>query len=158
MRLINLLKQPGGIHEQGREVRFPLRYLDGKTPATREITAVLLPLSDKDWVAVEQQTVASLEVPDADGAQPRSRLPRDVEFSVQFLRMALRDPGDLGARLIDEERDVEALRDGLIGVQHQWFAEEYRQLLATEYPSLIKQKDVADLHQEAAGFSQGGQK
>lgn len=161
MRLINLLTQPGGVPEQGREVKFSLRYTSGRVPSTREVTAYMLPLSDRDWAEVERLTADALtegQTADGDPIPPRSNLPRGAEYVIQFLRLCLRDPGDLGARLCDDERDVQALRDGLVGPQHPWFVAEYRKLMASEYPGLVTEKDAAELHKEAADFSAGAQK
>lgn len=159
MRLINLLTQPGGVSEQGKEITFSLRYTSGRVPSTREVTAYMLPLSERDWADVARLTDEALApTPGQDGATlpPTSNLSRDTEFVIQFLRICLRDPGDLSARLVEDPRDVQALRDGLVGPQYPWFGKQYRALMANEYKDLVTVADADELHAESRDFSAPG--
>ncbi len=158
MRLINLLTQPGGVSEQGKEITFSLRYLAGRVPSTREVTAYMLPLSERDWADVARLTDEALvpEVKDGETLPPASNLSRDTEFVIQFLRVCLRDPGDLSARLVEDPRDVQALRDGLVGPQYPQFGKQYRALMASEYKDLVPAADADKLHTEARDFSSSG--
>lgn len=150
MRLTNLLKLPGGVHEQGRAVRFTLRYMDGKIPAQREVEAIMLPVSE---VETHRAQVAARDAAAQDGAQ----LPEPLEFVVQFMARALRDPGDLAAHLIEDPRDMQALRDGLVAPQYAQLTAEYRGMMASEYGDPTA-ADEADLKREAADFFGGAQK
>lgn len=148
MRLTNLLKLPGGIYEQGRPVRFDLRYLDGKIPSTRQVDAVMLPVSEVDIYRVKRAAQEAAAAKDAP-------LPEPLEYIVRFLQASLRDPGDLGARLIEDETDLQALRTGLAGPQYSRLTAEYQQLIETEYPEQVDGKNEEELRREAEGFSDG---
>jgi hypothetical protein len=146
MRLVNLLKLPGGVHEQGRRIKFPLRYLEGRVPATREVEAVMLPLSEVDIHRVTQAAKAAAAEKDAS-------LPESLEYVCRFLQASLRDPGDMSTRLIEDENDLQALRGGLVGRQYVDLPREYEELLATEYPAAPTDEDEEALRTEAGGFS-----
>lgn len=148
MRLHNLLEQPGGISEEGRPVQFRLRY-SGKdgSPQVRDVCAVMLPVSEAEWAQAKAE---------AEKVEGRT-LPEGLEFIVRLLQASLRDPGDLSKRLIEDPRDLQLLRAGLVEPQYALLLEEYRQLLRTEYPLVPSKEQVAELERHSADFSSGAQ-
>lgn len=150
MRLVNLLKLPGGVHEQGRRIKFTLRYLDGQIPAQRSVEAVMLPVSEVDIHRIQR---AARDAAAKEGAA----LPESLEYTVRFLQASLRDAGDMSARLIEDENDLQALRVGLAAPQFTSIIAEYTKLMATEYPPAPTQEDEEELEREAADFSGGAQ-
>lgn len=148
MRLNNLLQMAGGIHEQGREITFRLRYTgkDG-VPQVRDVTGVLFPLSEEEMQKAQEE---------ADDPKGRT-LPAGEEFVIRMLAVNLRDPSDLSKRLIEDPRDMALLRAGLVAPQYAWLLAEYRQLIEQEYPDVVTDKDAADLESQARVFSKGDQ-
>ncbi len=150
MRLHNLLAQPGGVAEQGREITLRLRVRGpGGVPTQRDLTVVLLPLS-------EVQMRRAAELARETAAQPGA-LPEGSELVIRVLQQSLRDPGDLGRPLVEDERDLAALRDGLVGVQYERLLQEYRALIDSEYPEHVSAADERDLAQQARDFLRGAQ-
>lgn len=155
MKLVNLLKMPGGVHEQGRPIKLTLRYLDGGAPATRQVPAVMLPVSEPDIYKVQRAAQAT-------AAKEGALLPESLEYTVRFLQASLRDPGDLSARLIEDENDLQALRVGLVAPQFKSLLEDYKALMRNEYPEPGDDEEGGPtaeeeeaLKQEAAGFTDG---
>lgn len=145
MRLSNLLHLPGGVHEQGRQITFTLRYTDGGQPHQRKVHALMMPISEMDLRKVEQ------------ASQTAEALDPAREYLVRFLQATLRDPADPAAPLVEDNADLEALRVGLVGLQYGWFGVQYRLMMADQYPDLISQAEVDKLKAEAADFSAGPQ-
>lgn len=151
MRLTNLLSQPGGVHEQGREVTLRLRYRgSGGLPHQREVVGQMLPISEVEAVQIER---AARQVVESDKAQ----LGFGEEYLIQLLRVSLRDPGDLSQPLIDDERDLQALRDGLVALQYPQIMEEYKALIRSEYPEVVTDGDEKKLEKDARDFSASDQ-
>lgn len=151
MRLINLLRNAQGVTEQGREVKIKLRHAGpAGVPTVSEVTAVMMPLSE-----VEVAKAAELARTTSEGENPP--LPPGQEAVIRTLQACLRDPGDLSKRLIEDERDLQALRDGLVGVQYQRLIDEYLALMATEYPAVVTQADEKDMERQARDFSESDQ-
>lgn len=150
MRLVTLLKMPGGEHEEGRPIKLTLRYNDGRVPSTREIDAVMLPVSEVDIHRIQRQAAAAAALEDAP-------LPESEEYAVRFLQASLRDAGDIGARLIEDENDLQALRVGLVGRQYTDLLEEYKTLMRTEYPDAPTKGDEEALRRGAEGFTSAPQ-
>lgn len=143
-----MLEQPGGEVEEGREVRFRLRYrAKDKRPQTREVCAVMLPLSE-----LEQQQAQEA----AQKAEGRV-LPEGAEYVIQLLALSLRDPANPAERLCVEARELQLLRDGLVAVQYEQLLDEYKALIKNEYPGVVTEEDAAALEQQARDFSKGGQ-
>lgn len=151
MRLTNMLKQPGGVSEQGHELELRLRYRGAQgVPCTRTVSMVLLPVSEAGVLAAQRAAQEAASKPDA-------RLPEGGEFVLRLLQQSARDPGDLSKPLIEDARDLQALADGLVGPQYSWIASEYRKLIATEYPDLVTKSEADALEEEARAFSDGDQ-
>ena len=147
MRLASMLNQPGGISEQGRRVVLRLRYTGkGSEPQVRDVAAVMLPISEVDYRSLEQLATETAAKPDAP-------LSAGNELVVRLLQACLRDPGDLSKRLIEDETDLRALRHGLVSPQYAKLIEEYKALIATEYPDVVTQEDADGLEREARDFS-----
>lgn len=151
MRLANMLKQPGGVSEQGREVVLRLRHAGpAGVPTVRDLTAVMLPLSEVEREAAERLARETAAKPDAV-------LPEASEAVIRVLQASLRDQGDMTKLLIEDETDLQALRTGLVGVQYQRLLDEYKALIETEYPLVVSPKDEAAMEREARDFSSGDQ-
>ena len=160
MRLHAMLNLPGGNPQQGREISFKLRYRGpGGVPYVREVAALMLPLSDVEELAARRAAQAVAQgTPGQDGAEPvPPQLSEGGEYVVQFLARCLRDPGNPAELLCSEPRDMQALRDGLVGPQYRALLEEYRDMMLTEYPDPVTKADVADMEAEARDFSGGDQ-
>jgi len=151
MRLTNLLKQPCGVSEQGRVIVLKLRHPGpAGVPTVTDLPAVMLPMSEVERENAERlarETAADKDAP----------LPEASEAVIRVLQACLRAPGDLAKRLIEDERDLQALRDGLVGVQYQRLLDEYKALIATEYPLVVSEKDEKDLEAQARGFTASDQ-
>lgn len=151
MRLINLLKNTQGVPEQGRTVTIRLRHRGpAGVPTVSEVQAIMLPLSE-----VEVAIAAKLAQETAEGENPP--LPPGSEAVIRTLQACLRDPSDMSKRLIEDETDLRALRDGLVGVQYQRLLDEYLALIATEYPPVVTKDDEKAMEREARDFSDSGQ-
>ncbi len=151
MRLTNLLKQPNGVSEQGRVIVLKLRHPGpAGVPTVTDLSAAMLPMSE-----VERENAERLarETAAADNAA----LPEASEAVIRVLQTCLRAPGDLSKRLIEDERDLQALRDGLVGVQYQRLLDEYAALIAQEYPLVPSEDEEKDMEGQARDFSGGGQ-
>ena len=150
MRLVNLLKQPGGVSEEGREVTIRLRHTVAGVPTVTDLPAVMLPMSEVERVAAEklaEETAAEADAP----------LPAANEAVIRVLQVCLREPGDLGKRLIEDKRDLQALREGLVGVQYQRLIDEYAALIAQEYPLVPSEDEEKDMEGQARDFSASDQ-
>lgn len=151
MRLVNLLKNAQGVPEQGREVTIRLRHRGpAGVPTATDVPAVMLPLSE-----VEVATAERLARETVEGESPP--LPAGSEAVVRTLQACLRDPADLSKRLIEDERDLQALRDGLVGPQYQRLIDEYLALMATEYPEVVSEAAEKDMEAQARDFSPSDQ-
>jgi hypothetical protein len=141
MRLTQLLTLTDGVHEQGRPVKFTMRYKgpDG-LPAQRPVQAVMLPVSEPEIAKITEAAAGN-----------------SLEFVLLSMRACLRDPKDLRAPLIETAEDLQALRDGLVGPQYRWLGEQYQELLRSEYPDIVTAPAVAELKKDADGFSSGVQ-
>ena len=147
MRLANLLKQPGGVSEQGREVTITLRHAGpAGVPTVREMSVVMLPMSEVEREAAERLAKET-------AAQEDAPLPEHSEAVIRVLQACLRDPGDLSKRLIEDERDLQALRDGLVGVQYQRLLDEYATLIREDYPEVVSKEQEKELEADARDFS-----
>lgn len=140
MKLTALLTLQDGVAEQGRPVKFTLRYTIAGKPMQRQVQAVMLPVPEP---VMHEITTATKDTPS--------------EFTLRLMKVALRDPGDLSQPLIADETDLQALRDGLVGPQYGWLGREYRLLIADEYPGTIPAHVLADLRDEADDFSKSAQ-
>lgn len=145
MRLSNLLHLPGGVHEQGRAITFTLRYSEAGVPMQRKVHALMMPVAEPDIRKIE---IAS---------KTAETLDADREYLVRFLQASLRDPADPAALLVEDNADLEALRQGLVGIQYGWFGAQYKLLMAEQYPDLVSAEEIAALKAEAADFSAGPQ-
>ena len=151
MRLVNLLKQPGGVSEQGREVTLTLRHAGpAGVPTVRELATVMLPISEVEREQVERLARETSSKEDAP-------LPAGSEAVIRLLQACLRDPGDLSKRLIEDERDLQALRDGLVGVQYQRLLDEYAALIREDYPEVVTKAQEQELEDQARDFSSSDQ-
>lgn len=151
MRLTNLLKQPGGVSEQGREVVLKIRHAGpAGVPTVRDLAAVMLPMSEVEREAAERLAKETAAAPDAP-------LPAASEAVIRVLQACLRDPGDLAKRLIEDERDLQALRDGLVGVQYQRLLTEYALMIDEEYPVVVSEDQEKELEKDARDFSPSDQ-
>ena len=151
MRLAHLLTQPGGVSEQGRYVTLRLRHAGpGGVPQVRDVVAVMLPVSEVEAAQIQR-------LAEETAAKPDAPLPGGSEYVIRLLQASLRDPGDLSKRYVEDETDLRALRAGLIGPQYKRLLDEYRELIATEYPDVVTEEDVRDLENEARDFSSSGQ-
>lgn len=148
MKLRALLEQPGGEIEEGREVRFRLRYRGprDKRPRFREVTALLLPLSE-----VEQ-----LQAQEAAQKTEGRQLTEGQEYVIQLLGLALRNPDNPAERFC-EPRDLQLLRDGLAAPQYKVLLDAYAQLIRNEYPDPVTPEHTKELEEQARDFSIGGQ-
>lgn len=147
MRLANLLKQPGGVSEQGREVTITLRHPGpAGVPTVRELATVMLPISEVELRQAERLAAETAARDDAP-------LSAAAEALIRLLQASLRDPGDLSKRLIEDETDLQALRNGLVGVQYQRLIDEYNALIAEEYPPVVSKEQEKKLEAEARDFS-----
>ena len=114
MRLHAMLTLPGGNPEQGRPIALRLRYRGpGGVPHTREVAALMLPISDVEELAARR--AAQAPTLDADGKPEPSQLSEGGEYVVQFLARCLRDPGNPAEHLCSDPRDLQALREGAVG-------------------------------------------
>jgi len=154
MRLHAMLTLPGGVPEQGRPIPLRLRYRGpGGVPHTREVAALMLPISDVEELAARR--AAQAPTLDADGKPVPSQLSEGGEYVVQFLARCLRDPGNPAEHLCTQPADLQALRDGLVGPQYRALLLEYRSMMQTEYPEVVTQGDVEDMEAQARDFSAG---
>lgn len=160
MRLANMLLLPGGIPEQGRAVTLRLRYRGpGGVPSVRDVEAVMLPISEVEELQVRRAAqLAVAAAPKAAGeAPPPPALPEGGEYTVRFLQACLRDQGDLSKRLVEDETDLRALRDGLVGPQYERLLGEYKKLIDQEYPPVVTKADADALEAQARDFSASDQ-
>ena len=156
MRLHSMLTLPGGVPEQGRPIALRLRYRGpGGVPHTREVAAIMLPISDVEELAARR--AAQAPTLDADGKPEQPQLSEGGEYVVQFLARCLRDPGNPAEHLCSDPRDLQALRDGLVGPQYRALLLEYRSMMQTEYPEVVTEGDVADMEGQARDFSASDQ-
>jgi hypothetical protein len=146
MRLRQLLTLEGGVAEQGRPITFTLRYLQNGQPMQRQVQAVMFPVGEPAIrrIGAESET--------ADKG-----LDQALEWTIRFLQASLRDPADLSKLLVEDEADMQALREGLVAVQYGWFGKEYQALMDSEYPDLVTKEDTERLRKEAEDFSSGRQ-
>lgn len=151
MRLINLLKQPGGVSEQGREITLKIRHAGpAGVPTVRDLAAVMLPMSEVERENAERLARETAAAPDAP-------LPAASEAVIRVLQACLRDPGDPSKRLIEDERDLQALRDGLVGVQYARLLNEYALMIEGEYPVVVNEDQEKELEKDARDFSASDQ-
>lgn len=157
MRLHSMLTLPGGVPEQGRPISLRLRYRGpGGVPHTREVSAFMLPVSEPEELAARRAAQAQPAV--APGGEPVApQLPEGLEYVVQFLSRSLRDPGNPAEHLCSDPRDLQALRDGLVGPQYTALLRAYRSMMADEYPEVVTEDDVEDMTKQARDFSRGGE-
>ena len=151
MRLHNMLTLPGGIPEQGREITIKIRYLgQGNVPYVRDIVGQLYPLSPVDALACERRAQVK-------AAEEKAPLTVADEYVIQVLAASLRDPSDLAQLLVEDERDKNVLRAGLVAPQYDEIMSAYKALIAQEYPGLVTEEDEKDMGEEARGFSASDQ-
>lgn len=149
MRLRDFLRQPGGVSETGREVTFKIRYED-HGPKVRDVTAIMLPISEAQAKRVEDLARETSGKKDAP-------LSYDYEYVVRLLQASLRSADDPSKLLIESEKDLGILREGLVAVQYAALALEYRQLIEQEYPEIVSAEQGKELEEEARDFFGGGQ-
>lgn len=151
MRLTAFLKLSGGIPEQGRPIRFRLRYLGpDNVPYLKDVSGQLLPLSEAELAATQRAAAQYC-------ATPAASLPVGEEELVRLLQVSLRDLDDPRIHLVEDETDLAALRAGLVAPQYDQLLAEYKALIDQQYPANPTDDDAAEAEADARDFSRGDQ-
>lgn len=148
----NLLTRRGGLAMTPRLVRLNLAVPDnqGAAPLVEEVEVALLPVSEARKARAVNAARQYVEQRRDFGDAPAI----GDELVLRFIVEAMRNPEDLRVAFV-EAKNVDTLREVLVGEQLAFLVREYAALIRSEYPETILEDAAAIKEQAKSVFTDG---